>query len=123
MVSIDTFVYFEGYRCKKSIRKAYRLVCLPREGNLLAVLHSLLDHNLEDLLLLNDLLALALRASIFLTYGLPSALALVARVLHLLNHAHPQLADSDLHTRTSAAGAFHGSPRFRALTAISIGRS
>ena len=79
------------------LKQAYRFISFTREGDLLVVLHPLLNMNLKNLLLLNNLLTLAPWAAILLIDALSSPLALVARLLHLLYHGRPQLADSDFH--------------------------
>lgn len=92
--------------------QTYRFISLTREGDLLSILHALLDHHLKNLLLLRHLLTLAAWASILVADGLTSSLALIAGMLHLLNHSWPQLANLDLHTRTLTTRALHGSTRF-----------
>jgi hypothetical protein len=91
--------------CSKERIRTYRFISLTREGNLLTILHTLLNKDLENLLLLHNLITLALWASIPITDGLPSSLAVVARLLHLLNHSRSQLPDLDLKTRALATSA------------------
>lgn len=79
-------------------KKPYRFISFAREGDLLAMLHPLLNVNFKNLLLLNNLLTLAPWAAILLIDALSSPLALIASTLHLLYHGRPQLADGDFHT-------------------------
>ena len=81
---------------------ARRLVALPTEVDGLAAAHALVDVHLEHLLLGHDLATIARLALVFVVDDLARARAVVARLLHLLDHrAH--LSDDDAHT-TPAAG-------------------
>lgn len=73
-------------KLKEESMEAYSFVSLARECDLLAILHALLDNNLKNLLLLDNLLTFALGAAVLVTDGLAGALALIAWVLHLLDH-------------------------------------
>lgn len=97
------------------MKQSYRLISFTRESDLLIVLHPLLNVNLQNLLLLNNLLALAAWAAILLINALSSPLTLIARLLHLLYHGRPQLADGDFHARPLATWAPHGSTRLGTL--------
>ena len=97
----------------------YRLIGLAGEGDLLAVSHALLDDDFEELLLGDDLVAVARRASVLVGDGLSGALALVAGVLHLLDHGRAQLPHRHLHPRPLAAPAARRRPRLRPLPEIS----
>jgi hypothetical protein len=79
------------------LKQAYRFISFTREGDLLVVLHPLLNMNLKNLLLLNDLLTLAPWTAVLLIDALSSPLALIARLLHLLYHGRAQLTNSDFH--------------------------
>ncbi len=74
------------------------LISLPREGDLLPVLHPLVDGDLEDLPLPDHLAAGALLAPQLGVDALPLAVALGAHRLDLLHHAGTKLLDADLHT-------------------------
>ena len=63
-----------------------RLVGLAVESDGLAVLHALVDVDLEHLALVVDLLAVACLALVLCVDDLSLALAVRARLLHLLNH-------------------------------------
>lgn len=78
------------------------LIGLFLECDLLAILHSLVDADLEDLALLVDLLAVALLAAVLGVDDLTLTLALGAGLLHLLNHG-AELAEDDLDTLTIAS--------------------
>ena len=72
--------------------KARSLVALARERDLLLVLHSLVDVDLKDLPLLDNLLAVAGLAAIFLLDLLAAAITLRASRTHLLNHSGTNLS-------------------------------
>ena len=72
------------------------LVALPAEGDLLAVLHTLVHRDLEDLALARDLAAGALFAAQLGVDPLSLTLALSAHGLDLLHHAGSQLLDANL---------------------------
>ena len=61
-----------------------RLICLAGEGDLVSVLHALVDVNLERLLLLDRLLSVALSALIVRGDLRPTAAACTALLLCLL---------------------------------------
>ena len=66
-------------------------VALAAEGDLLAVLHALVDGHLELLLVLDGLLAHALLAAVLLVDDLALAGAIAAHRLDLLHHARSDL--------------------------------
>ena len=67
------------------------LVALAGEDDLLAVDHALVDVDLEHLLVLHDLAALAVLAAVVRVKDLALALALLAGRLDLLDHAGADL--------------------------------
>ncbi|KAI3475524.1 hypothetical protein L1887_63081 [Cichorium endivia] len=81
-----------------------RLVGLFLEGDVLAVLHALVDAHLEHLALLVDLFAVALLAAVLCVDDLAVALALWAGLLHLLHHG-TELSEHDLDTLAVASAA------------------
>ena len=71
------------------------LVSFTVEGDLLAVLHALVNMDLEDLALALSLLSLALLAAILLLDDFSLAVALRAHSLHLLHHTGSNLSQAD----------------------------
>ncbi len=76
------------------------LVALAAEGDLLPVLHALVDVDLEDFSLPIDLAAVALLAAQLGVDPLTLTLALAAHGLDLLHHPGSKLLNTDLHTST-----------------------
>ena len=85
--------------------RAWGLVGLPSEGDPRVVLGAALDEDLELLLILDRLPARAGLAPSRLGHHLPLALAGWARLLHLLHHARPDLANNNPHSLPSAVPA------------------
>lgn len=77
------------------------LIALTGEGDLLSVLHSLVDRNLENLPLSDHLAAVALLATQLRVNPLALSLALSAHGLDLLHHPRAQLLDSHLKNKNS----------------------
>lgn len=79
------------------------LVTLAMELNGLTALHALVDVYLEHLLLAGDFLSVTRLALVFVVDDLACTRALIAGLLHLLDHrAH--LAQGDAHATTGASG-------------------
>ena len=101
LVDDNDYVAWDGVGC---------LVSLFFEGDLLAVLHALVDADLEHLAFLIDLLAITFLAAIFGVDDFTLTLTLGTGLLHLLYHG-TKLAEDDLDTLTvttvtSLDGAF-----------------
>ena len=86
-------------------RKVLYLISLPSEGDLLSVLHALVDLNLQNFPLAIHLASVALFAPQLRVDPLALALALAAHGLDLLHHTGSQLLDANLHTGAAAGGA------------------
>nr|GMD14458.1 probable receptor-like protein kinase At1g49730 [Ipomoea batatas] len=69
--------------------------------------HPLFDMNFKNLLFWDNLVAFALRASVFVTDGFSCPLAFIARLLHLLDHRGAKLSYSDLHPRSLTPSTLH----------------
>ena len=95
------------------------LVALAGKGDLLAVLHALVDRHVQHLALGDGLLAVALLAPVLFPDDLALAVAVWADGLEALDHgAH--LAHHRLHAGSAAAVALlHGA--FLSATAIALG--
>lgn len=93
LVDDDDDVAWNGVGC---------LVGLFLESDLLAIFHTLVDSDFEDLTLLVDLLAVALLAAVLGVDDLTLTLALGTSLLHLLNHG-TELTEDDLDTLTVAS--------------------
>jgi hypothetical protein len=97
----------------------WRLVALTAERDRLAALHTLVDVDLEHLLLRDDLLAIARLALVLVVDNLARTRALVARLLDLLNH-RPHLAHHNPDTAPATALALaHGT--LLATFAVALG--
>jgi hypothetical protein len=81
------------------------------------VLHTFLNYHFKNFLLQHNFITFALWASIFIADGLSRTLALIARMLHLLNHSRSQLPDLDLEARTLTTSTPRRSSRLGTLTA------
>lgn len=66
--------------------------------------------NIEDLLLSNDLPAVAGEAAIQRPHPFPMALALGAHGLDVVDHVWPQLVNNDLHARAVTLGTSEVKP-------------
>ena len=78
------------------------LVTLSSKGNLLAILHSLVDVDVEDLAFGNGLLSVALLAPVLVANNLALAVTVGADGLEALNH-RTHLAHHGLHTLTTTS--------------------
>jgi hypothetical protein len=96
-----------------------QLITLAAKLNLVAVLDTLIDVNVEDLALDNGLLSLALPAAVALADNLSFTIAVWADSLEALDH-RTHLAHHGLHTGTIAAGTRLDSA-FLTTTAIASG--
>lgn len=94
------------------------LVTLSVENDGLTAFHALVYVHLENLLLREDLLTLAITATILGVYDFAGTITFVARGLHLLDHrAH--LANNELDT-TSVTSATRPHGTFLATTTITF---
>lgn len=92
------------------------LVALSPERDRLAPPHTLVDVDFEHLFLGDNFAAVAHFAPIFVVDDFPSAVALVARLLDLLDH-RTHLAERDPDTAAAARRALSHSALFATLTA------
>lgn len=84
-----------------------RLITLPSKLNRLPTLHTLIDMNLQKLLLRKHLLSFTIRTSILCIDDLSRPRTLVARTLDLLDHwAHLAQRELDAPTITSPTGPY-----------------
>lgn len=87
----------------------YRLISFARERDPLSILHALLHMDFQYFLFLNNLLTLTLRAAVLVINGLTGTLALIAWMLHLLNHGGSEVSNRDFHSRPLATRTLHWS--------------
>ncbi|KAG5460693.1 MAG: hypothetical protein BJ554DRAFT_7216 [Olpidium bornovanus] len=80
------------------------LVTFALEGDLLSISHALIDEDFQHLALRNYLASVALLALVTLIDRFPLSVALVARLLNLLQHG-AELPHNDPDTSTAAAAA------------------
>lgn len=86
------------------------LISLSAKGDFLAVLHTLVNLNLQNLPLPVDLSTIALLAPKLGIDSLTLTLAFTAHGLDLLHHTRAELLDTNLHACTSTSWTtLHGS--------------